>query len=66
MARSTVISLESRKLGDTAKLYGRFITRLKALGCVRCPSCGDYVYPEHLSHACAGSLTVTADRRLAA
>jgi putative component of membrane protein insertase Oxa1/YidC/SpoIIIJ protein YidD len=35
------------RLGETAKLYGAFIKRLKALGCVFCPTCYAYMAPEH-------------------
>ncbi len=36
------------KLGDTAKLYGALMRRLRALGCVFCPLCHAYLYPDHL------------------
>ena len=35
------------KLGVTAKIYNSMIKRLKTLGCVLCPVCNNYTWPEH-------------------
>lgn len=51
--------MAAKKLGDTARLYSKFIARLKVLGCVLCPTCYCYMPP---THQCAD----TSDLRKAA
>lgn len=47
------------RLGETARTYQQFIKRLKALGCVFCPECYAYAWPDH-KHAGAVKLNKAA------
>ena len=50
---STTASATVTAIGraSSAGIYGQLLKRLKALGCVFCPGCYAYMYPDHVHGA---------------